>query len=147
MRSRQRTTPRRIELTSESIDLQRFVDELSNDAIDVDDRQPSPRRKDDVLAEFEEALEVITDEPNRPDSHSEADSDVLTPLVGSTRVATSRQHRGGARGRRRTTGSAAERPRSRKKPRAMAPQEEWSLFDPEQCGFAALLAKLDQMAD
>ena len=72
-----------IELTSESIDLQRFVDELSNDAIDVDGRKSSPRSKDDVLAEFEEALEVITDEPNRPDSHSEADSDVLTPLAGS----------------------------------------------------------------
>jgi hypothetical protein len=137
-----------IELTSEAIDLQRFVDELSNDAVDVDDRKPSPRRKDDVLAEFEEALEVITDEPNRPDSHSEADSDVLTPLVGSTAWphldSTVAEPAAAAE---QPADAASARPRSRKKARAMAPQEEWSLFDPEQCGFAALLAKLDQMAD
>jgi len=138
-----------IELTSEAIDLQRFVDELSNDVAAVDDRKSSPRRNDDVLAEFEDALEVITDEPNRPDGHSEADSDVLTPLVGSTAwphldstVAEAAAAEVPA-----DAAPAAARPRSRKKPRAMAPQEEWSLFDPEQCGFAALLAKLDQMAD
>ena len=28
-----------------------------------------------------------------------------------------------------------------------AARAEWNLFDPEQCGFSALLAKLDQMAD
>ena len=94
-------------------------------------------------------LDVITDEPNRPDSQSEADSDVLTPLVGSTAwphldstVAEAAVAEAPA-----DAAPAAARPRSRKKPRAMAPQEEWSLFDPEQCGFAALLAKLDQMAD
>ena len=26
-------------------------------------------------------------------------------------------------------------------------QDEWGFFDPEQCGFAALLAKLDEMTD
>jgi hypothetical protein len=32
--------------------------------------------------------------------------------------------------------------------RASAPvQDEWGLFDPEQCGFAALLAKLDEFSD
>jgi hypothetical protein len=101
-----------------------------------------------VLAEFEEALEVITDEPNRPDSHSEADSDVLTPLVGSTAWphldSTVAEPAAAAE---QPADAASARPRSRKKARAMAPQEEWSLFDPEQCGFAALLAKLDQMAD
>jgi len=25
-------------------------------------------------------------------------------------------------------------------------QDEWGFFDPEQCGFAALLAKLDEVA-
>jgi hypothetical protein len=32
----------------------------------------------------------------------------------------------------------------------MAPkpaQDEWGMFDPQQCGFAALLAKLDAMAE
>jgi hypothetical protein len=26
-------------------------------------------------------------------------------------------------------------------------QDEWGFFDPEQCGFAALLAKLDEIID
>jgi hypothetical protein len=42
---------------------------------------------------------------------------------------------------------AAARPRPRKKSRAAAPPVEWSTFDPDQCGFAALLAKLDKLAD
>src|SRR5690348_1902988 len=29
--------------------------------------------------------------------------------------------------------------------KARAVQDEWGLFDPEQCGFAALLAKLDEI--
>jgi hypothetical protein len=29
--------------------------------------------------------------------------------------------------------------------RHAAAQDEWGLFDPEQCGFAALLAKLDEV--
>ena len=36
------------------------------------------------------------------------------------------------------------------KRRAKAPhpiQDEWGFFDPEQCGFAALLAKLDEMTE
>ena len=80
---------------------------------------------------------------------------MLTPLVGLDRMAASRQHRregapgsDGAATEEAAAGQpAAARPRSRKKARAVSPQEEWSLFDPEQCGFAALLAKLDQMAD
>src|SRR5829696_908316 len=68
-----------LELDSEPIDLQRFVEELANDRAD---QKPASRSSDNVLAEFQEALEVI--EPNRPNGHSEADSDVLTPLVAST---------------------------------------------------------------
>ncbi len=76
-----------LELTSEPIDLQRFVEELTSQAA-IEAPPPQPRAQgDDVLAEFEEALDVIaTDdpEPNRPNSTSEADSEVLTPLVGAT---------------------------------------------------------------
>ena len=103
-----------------------------------------------MLSEFEEALEVITDEPNRPDGHSEADSDVLTPLVGSTawpHLDSTVAEPAAAAEQPADAAPAAARSRPRKKSRAMAPQQEWSLFDPEQCGFAALLAKLDQMAD
>ena len=28
---------------------------------------------------------------------------------------------------------------------AKPPQDEWGFFDPEQCGFAALLAKLEEI--
>jgi hypothetical protein len=34
----------------------------------------------------------------------------------------------------------------RKRAKAVKPvQDEWGFFDPEQCGFAALLAKLDEI--
>ena len=135
-----------LELNSEPIDLQRFVEELSNDA--VVDRKAAPRSGDHVVAEFEDALEVI-DEPNRPDGHSEADSEVLTPLVASTAWPhlDSTVAKPAAATEAPAAPPAATRPRSRKKSRAVAPQAEWTLFDPDQCGFSALLAKLDQMAD
>ncbi len=146
-----------LELTSEPIDLQRFVEELTSQAaIEAPPTQPGARG-DDVLADFEEALEVIdTDdpEPNRPNSNSEADSEVLTPLVGATAwphldstVAKVRPGSEGAATEEAAAGPSAARPRSRKKARAASPQQEWSLFDPDQCGFSDLLAKLDQMSD
>jgi hypothetical protein len=43
---------------------------------------------------------------------------------------------------------ASKRSASRKKQAAPKPaQDEWGLFDPQQCGFAALLAKLDEVTD
>jgi hypothetical protein len=134
-----------LELDSEPIDLQRFVEELANDT--AVDHKPAARSSDNVLAEFEEALEVI--EPNRPNGHSEADSDVLTPLVASTAwpQLDSTVAKPPASAEQSDAVPAAARPRPRKKSKTAAPQTEWNLFDPEQCGFAALLAKLDQMAD
>jgi hypothetical protein len=139
-----------LELTSEPIDLQRFVDELTSQAA-IEAPQRPRAHGDDVLDEFEEALEVInTDdpEPNRPNSSSEADSEVLTPLVGATAWphldSTVAEVPPGADA---AATEEAARPRSRKKGRGASPQEEWNLFDPEQCGFSALLAKLDQMTD
>jgi hypothetical protein len=144
-----------LELDSEQIDLQRFVEELSADA-------PSPkpiRRPDDVVADFEEALDVIASpeaasesEPNRPGEHSEADSDLWMPLDGP---AASWPRLEGGVIKASATGTAAleaERPaptreRSRKRPKTSPLHQEWSVFDPEQCGFSALLAKLDQMSD
>jgi hypothetical protein len=142
-----------LELTSEPIDLQRFVEELTSQA--AIEPPPQPRAQgDDVLAEFEDALDVDP-EPNRPNSNSEADSEVLTPLVGATAwphldstVAKVAPGSDGAATEETAAGqSAAARPRSKKKARAASPQEEWSLFDPDQCGFSDLLAKLDQMSD
>ena len=134
-----------LELDSEPIDLQRFVEELANDTPVA--QKAASRSSDNVLAEFEEALEVI--EPNRPNGRSEADSEVLTPLVASTAwpqldSTVAKPPAGAAQS---DAAPAAARPRPRKKSKTAAPQTEWNLFDPEQCGFSALLAKLDQMAD
>jgi hypothetical protein len=146
----------RVELTSEPIDLQRFVEELSTQG--HEDRESAHRRgNDDVLAEFEEALGTINGdepEPNRPNGNSEADSEVLTPLVASTgwphldsTVATAAPGADGAASQEGAARQPAARRPKKKKARMTAPQDEWRPFDPEQCGFAALLAKLDRMAD
>ncbi len=159
-----------LELTSEPIDLQRFVDELAGQFEQAgqprqelvqnarDGREEVKRHRDDVLAEFEQALEVITsdqpapeDEPNRPGGESQADSELYMPLVGATAwphieggvTKASQVNRTAAA----DPAQAAEPSRPKKKGKAIQPQTEWRTFDPEQCGFAALLAKLDQMSD
>lgn len=143
-----------LELNSEQIDLQRFVEELSADV----PQQPL-HRPADVVADFEEALDVITapagaaePEPNRPGEHSQADSDLWMPLDGP--AASWPRLEGGvtkdpAAGSVTADGDrpAATRERPRKRAKTSPLQEQWSVFDPEQCGFVALLAKLDQMSD
>ena len=42
---------------------------------------------------------------------------------------------------------AAHTPSRRAQARQKPIQDEWGFFDPEQCGFAALLAKLDEILD
>jgi hypothetical protein len=135
-----------LELDSEPIDLQRFVEELAYDA--PVDQKPAAPSSDHVVAEFEEALDEAI-EPNRPNGHSEADSEVLTPLVASTAwpQLDSTVAKAPARAEQIDAVPASARPRPRKKSKAAAPHAEWKLFDPEQCGFSDLLAKLDQMAD
>jgi hypothetical protein len=74
---------------------------------------------------------------------------VLTPLVASTAwpQLDSTVAKAPARAEQIDAVPASARPRPRKKSKAAAPHAEWKLFDPEQCGFSDLLAKLDQMAD
>jgi hypothetical protein len=43
------------------------------------------------------------------------------------------------------SGAAAASPRRKRLPERKPIQDEWGLFDPAQCGFAALLAKLDEI--
>ena len=44
--------------------------------------------------------------------------------------------------------AAAAKPKPKRKANKPRPlQDEWGFFDPEQCGFAALLAKLDEISD
>ncbi len=39
------------------------------------------------------------------------------------------------------------RKRNSRRPRTKPAQDDWGLFDPDQCGFAALVAKLDEITD
>ena len=143
-----------LELHSEQIDLQRFVEELSADP------PPQPRhRPTDVVADFEEALDVIATpavaaepEPNRPGEHSEADSDLWMPLDGPS--ASWPRLEGGITKSPATGPSpsdadraAAKPERPRKRAKTSPLHVQWTPFDPEHSGFVALLAKLDQMSD
>jgi hypothetical protein len=42
---------------------------------------------------------------------------------------------------------AAEAAQSGRSRKSGPIQDEWGFFDPQQCGFAALLAKLDEFSD
>jgi hypothetical protein len=87
------------------------------------DETPMPEITD-IVADFVAALEDVEEEPADP-RHADADSELWMPL----------SFRSGAVWPR--LDSSPSRPR--------ATQDEWGLFDPEQCGFSALVAKLDQM--
>ena len=43
--------------------------------------------------------------------------------------------------------AAKQRPAKRPEKKPTPVQDEWGFFDPQQCGFAALLAKLDEITD
>jgi hypothetical protein len=43
--------------------------------------------------------------------------------------------------------AAKKQPPTRKPKKPKPIQDEWGFFDPEQCGFAALLAKLEEITD
>jgi hypothetical protein len=45
------------------------------------------------------------------------------------------------------TAAAADTPVARRSKKSKPVQDEWGFFDPEQCGFAALLAKLDEITE
>ena len=144
-----------LELHSEQIDLQRFVEELSADPLPQSRHRPA-----DVVADFEEALDVIAapaaaePEPNRPGEHSEADSDLWMPLDGAS--ASWPRLEGGVT-KSPATGTlptpsdadrpAAKRERPRKRPKTAPLHAQWTPFDPDHSGFVALLAKLDQMSE
>jgi hypothetical protein len=75
-----------------------------------------------IVADFDAALEYEPDMPGTMD----ADSDLWMPL---------------------SVGGSASWPRlenAYSRPRVL--QDEWGFFDPEQCGFSALIAKLDQIS-
>ncbi len=46
-----------------------------------------------------------------------------------------------------TKEAAAPKKSAPRQKKAKPVQDEWGFFDPEQCGFAALLAKLDEITE
>jgi hypothetical protein len=155
-----------LELTSEPIDLEAFAAELA--ALEGS----ACGHTDDVVADFVAALEVIEtsevvdveleDEPDPPGIHSEADSDlwmplslasfwpaleggVAPPVARSAPVAAAEPAPAAPATAASSTG---DRPRRTKKSKTLPPpQDEWGFFDPAQCGFAALLAKLEEISE
>jgi hypothetical protein len=54
---------------------------------------------------------------------------------------------GKKKGKRAAKGAKAARPARQAQVQPQAAQNEWGIFDPSQCGFAALVDKLDEVAD
>ena len=79
----------------------------------------------EIVADFAAALTAAEDEPDSP-CPDDADSDLWMPLSAAAALAWPRLDSSCS-----TTNRRA--------------QDEWGFFDPEQCGFSALVAKLDQM--
>jgi hypothetical protein len=79
----------------------------------------------EIVADFAAALTAAEDEPDSP-CPDDADSDLWMPLSAAAALAWPRLDSSCSTSSRRA-------------------QDEWGFFDPEQCGFSALVAKLDQM--
>ncbi|HVQ17074.1 MAG TPA: hypothetical protein VMS40_25900, partial [Vicinamibacterales bacterium] len=54
---------------------------------------------------------------------------------------------GKKKGKRGAKGAKAAKPARQAQVQPQAAQNEWGIFDPNQCGFAALVDKLDEVAD
>jgi hypothetical protein len=88
------------------------------------DEQPVPDIAE-IVADFAAALEDFAGEPDNP-GHGDPDSELWMPLASAAG----------------TFWPRLESTCSRRRPM----QDEWGFFDPDQCGFSALVAKLDQIS-
>jgi hypothetical protein len=129
------------------LDLSEFLDQPSLTAISASE-SPEPgetavaARDLDQPAETEPATERIDLTAPRPEAEAaEADEADWLDVVAALRRDVERLD---------AAPVAAKMPKPLKKPARKAlkgkpVQDEWGFFDPEQCGFAALLAKLDEV--
>jgi hypothetical protein len=87
-----------------------------------------------------EEIDLIADQPSAAPQRSMTDTESWVALVASLRndVQRLRVEQPGRK--------AAPQP-VRAERKAKPVQDEWGFFDPEQCGFAALLAKLDEVTE
>lgn len=147
---------------SVEVDLTDVVEVLDEDPMDLAPRaaEPTPQSRVAPVAETVEVYELSIE----PDL-SELDTQLITPVasqreqsvpktvaaapvVETPKATESASDVADANGDRRKKSKRA--PKSAKAPaprQGKAAQNEWGVFDPNQCGFAALVDKLDEVAD
>ena len=89
----------------------------------------------ELVASLRQDIERRRNQPAQAATTAAAASTVASSTAAAT-AAAARQHT--------PAPHVADAPRKRK---STPVQDEWGFFDPEQCGFAALLAKLDEFSD
>jgi hypothetical protein len=100
---------------------------------------------DTVFQQLSEAIETVSRDSARVAPRAASNGEIWTPSsLGSAAVwpgmdfATS-AHQDQA------SSSTSARPAAKRFPERKPLQDEWGFFDPAQCGFSALLAKLDEI--
>jgi hypothetical protein len=147
---------------SVEVDLTDVVEVLDEDPMDLAPRAAEPALQSRV-APVAETVEVY-DLSIEPDL-SEDDTQLITPVtsqreqsvtktaaaapvVDTPKAADSASDAADANGDRRKKSKRAPKNAKAPAPRQeKAAQNEWGVFDPNQCGFAALVDKLDEVAD
>ena len=128
----------------------RFIglDDQAQRAIELD---LSSLLDDDVVQELSAAIEHVTASERKPKTRSpkKARVETWTPIPIGNRPQWPRMEGTCAEVRRPVAVAPSVRVASKPKrsPKAKPAQDEWGFFDPSQCGFAALLAKLDEITD
>jgi hypothetical protein len=112
-----------------------IVEALRRDAERLEARPPAPSQLAPV--ESVEDQQSVTPSPTIPPAQ-EIDS-VHTEAQPAAAVADPAQSEVAA--------EPATTKARRKRAKAVPPQDEWGFFDPDQCGFAALIEKLEEVTD
>jgi hypothetical protein len=120
-------------------------------------REPAKRRA--VSPDAEDVYELSVDPdlpeleakffaPLAPARTREAASPIAEPQVDETSRSTQREESSGRRHMNKKPGSkGAKAKAARSEPQTEDVQDEWGMFDPNRCGFAAVVDKLDEVAE
>ncbi len=117
------------------------IAEAANEGVEID---LSAMLDESVFQQLSEAIETVSRDTPRSASTSSSD-DVWTPSsLGSEAVWPAMDFSPSPRPHQ-SAKSAASRSQPTRFPARKPIQDEWGFFDPAQCGFSALLAKLDEI--
>jgi hypothetical protein len=98
-----------------------------------------------VFQQLSEAIETVSRDSARVAAPAASSGEVWTPSsLGSAAVWPGMDFATSAQGDH-ASASASARPVAKQFPARKPLQDEWGLFDPAECGFSALLAKLDEI--